>query len=243
MSHRQPRTHKTHHGPNLVESTTFPLIVYFVPLHEAHIQMAFCRGTPKNGSLEIPKVGSPVTLWPITLFANIRLRWSLKQSYSFHQKLSNGVLHVTCMQVNRVNSRLLVLGKQIANLTPGFPFNHNLCFKCPNGSCETILNIYVSIAFHWYKELFDPMGFDPYNRSLKIWKSIETPTPKVRAHLGVWGFIPSHSLALPGAWNVTPGLPSWPMHSQALALITNPKLGLRHGTCSSSNRSRFSITS
>jgi len=46
-SHGQTRTHKTHHGLNLGEATTFPLIVYFVPLHEAHIQMAFCPRTPK----------------------------------------------------------------------------------------------------------------------------------------------------------------------------------------------------
>jgi hypothetical protein len=25
--------------------------------------MTFCPGTPKNGSLEIPKVGTPTTLW------------------------------------------------------------------------------------------------------------------------------------------------------------------------------------
>jgi hypothetical protein len=35
-------THKTHHSPNLGKATTFPLIVYSVPLHKAHIQMAFC---------------------------------------------------------------------------------------------------------------------------------------------------------------------------------------------------------
>jgi hypothetical protein len=29
------------------EATTFPLIVYFMPLHEAHIQMTFCLETPK----------------------------------------------------------------------------------------------------------------------------------------------------------------------------------------------------
>jgi hypothetical protein len=29
------------------------------------------------------------------------------------------------------------------------------------------------------------MGFDPYNRSLKIQESIKTPTPKVVVHLGV----------------------------------------------------------
>ncbi len=49
-NHGQTQTHKTHHGPDLGEATTFPLIVYFVPFHEAHIQMAFCPMTPKWGS-------------------------------------------------------------------------------------------------------------------------------------------------------------------------------------------------
>jgi hypothetical protein len=43
-----------------------------------------------------------------------------------------------------------------------------LCFKCPNGSCEPILDIYVPKVFQWYKYFFNPMGFDPYNRSLKF---------------------------------------------------------------------------
>jgi hypothetical protein len=47
MSHEQTQTHKIHQGPNLGEATTFPLIVYYVPLHEAHIQMAFFLGTSK----------------------------------------------------------------------------------------------------------------------------------------------------------------------------------------------------
>jgi hypothetical protein len=38
--HGQIRTHKTHQGSDLREATTFPLIVYFVPLHEADIQIA-----------------------------------------------------------------------------------------------------------------------------------------------------------------------------------------------------------
>jgi len=42
------------------------------------------------------------------------------------------------------------------------------------------------------------MGFDPYNCSLKIQKSIGILIPKVGAHLGVWGFILSHSPALSG---------------------------------------------
>ncbi len=46
MNHKQTRTHKTHHGPDLGETTTFPFIIYFVPLYEAHIQIAFCPETP-----------------------------------------------------------------------------------------------------------------------------------------------------------------------------------------------------
>jgi len=43
------------------------------------------------------------------------------------------------------------------------------------------------------------MSFDPYNHPLEIQEFIGTPTPKVGTHLGVWGFIPSHSFALLGA--------------------------------------------
>ncbi len=70
------------------------------------------------------------------------------------------------------------------------------------------------------------MGFDPCNHSLKVWDSIGTPTPKAEAHLGAWRFIPSHSPTLLGAWNVTPGLPSWPTPLQALALVVSPRLRL-----------------
>jgi len=59
-SHGQTQTHKIHHGPNLGEATTFSLIVYFVPLQEAHIQMVFLS----LGSPEIAKVGTPATLGP-----------------------------------------------------------------------------------------------------------------------------------------------------------------------------------
>jgi hypothetical protein len=45
--HGQPRTHKTHHSPDLGEATTFLLIVLSAILHKGHIQMAFCPGTPK----------------------------------------------------------------------------------------------------------------------------------------------------------------------------------------------------
>jgi hypothetical protein len=97
------------------------------------------------------------------------------------------MLHATCTQGNRVDSRLLVVGSQI------WQFDHNLCFRCPNGSCKLTLDIYILRPFQWYKELPNPMGFDSCNFFLKLRESIMTLTPKVRAHLGVWRLIPSHS--------------------------------------------------
>jgi hypothetical protein len=43
------------------------------------------------------------------------------------------------------------------------------------------------------------MIFYPFNCPLKIQESIETPTSKVKVHLGVWGFISSHSPTFPRA--------------------------------------------
>jgi hypothetical protein len=83
-----------------------------------------------------------------------------------------------------------MVGSQIANLTPGLSFDHNLCFKYPNGSYKPISDIYILRNFQWYKEPFNPMSFDPCNRLLKNHESIETSTPKVGTHLGVWEFIP-----------------------------------------------------
>jgi len=68
--------------------------------------------------------------------------------------------HTTCTQENWSDSRLLVVGSQIANLTFSPFFDHKLCFRYPNGSCEPIFDIYVPRTFHWYNELFNSMGFD-----------------------------------------------------------------------------------
>ncbi len=182
-------------------------------------------GVPK-----LPKLGLPWLWGPITSHANFELKWGPKKTCSPCWKISNGMSHVTCTQVNRVNSRLLVVRSQIANLTLDLSFGHNLCFRCPNGSCEPILNIYVSIAFQRYKELFNPLGFDPYNLFLNIRESIGTPIPKVGVPLGVWGPIPSHFLALPRACGMTLGPPFWPATLQPLASVASPRLGLRHST-------------
>ncbi len=156
-------------------------------------------GVPK-----FPELGLSWLWGPITLCSYLWLRWGLKQSCSSRRELSNGIWHTTCMLRNWGDFWLLMVESQIVNLTPILSFGHNLCFKCPNGWCEPILDIYVLRNFQWYKKHFNPMNFDPCNRLLKIWKSIGTPTSKVGNHLGVWGFIPSHFLTLSGAWNVTP---------------------------------------
>ncbi len=147
------------------------------------------------GVLKFLKLGFPRLWGPITLCSDLRWRWGLKQSYNPRRNLSKGMSHATCTQGNRVDSQILMVESQIVNSTPDLSFGHNLCVRCPNGSCDPILNIYVSIDFQWYKELFNSMGFDPYNYSLKIRESIGSPTPQVGAHLGVWGLIFSHSFA------------------------------------------------
>ncbi len=112
---------------------------------------------------------------------------------------------------------------QIANLTPDPFFGHNLCFKCPNGSCKPILDIYVLRAFQLYKDLFKPLSFDPWNCPLKIQESTRTPSPKMEVVLGVWGFIPSHFPTLPGTCGVTPRLLLDPQPCKPFCLGREPK--------------------
>jgi len=87
-------------------------------------------------------------LWsPITLRTDLGSKCSLKQSCSSRRELSNGMSHVVCSQVNRVNSRLFLVGSQTGSLTPGPSFGHNLCFRCPNEQYDPILDIYVLRVF------------------------------------------------------------------------------------------------
>ncbi len=68
MNHMQIRTHKIHHSSNLGETTTFPLIVFFVLGHGTYTQMSFCFRTPKLGFLKFPKIGTPRTLKAYNFF-------------------------------------------------------------------------------------------------------------------------------------------------------------------------------
>ncbi len=145
-SHRQTRTHKTHHDPDLGETTTFPFIVYFVPPRGPHPNGILSRDS-QMGVSKLLKLGFQRLWGPITSCANFWLRWGLKQSYSPCRELSKVISHTTCTQGNRVDSRLLVVGSQIANLIFDSPFDHNLCFRCPNGPHKPILHIYIPKKF------------------------------------------------------------------------------------------------
>jgi hypothetical protein len=111
----------------------------------------------QGGVLKFPNLGL-LRLWgPITFSTDLQLIWGQKQSCSSHQELSNDIWHATYTQVNRVDSRLLMIKNQTTNLTSSLSFAHNLCFRFPNGSCEPILtstfqelsNDIKNSSIHW----------------------------------------------------------------------------------------------
>jgi hypothetical protein len=120
-----------------------------------------------------------------------------------------------------------MLGSQSTSLTPNISFSHNLCFKSPNWWCEPIFDIYVSIFFQWYKELFKATNFVSCNCALKIQDFIWDSNSQ---HGGSLGNVRVHSFTLfafSGACYVTPGSFSWPTTLQPFVLVANPRLGLR----------------
>jgi hypothetical protein len=137
--------------------------------------------------------------------------------------------YATYTHVIQNDSRFLVIENQVGTLIPGFSFGHNLCYKYSNESCKPILDMYVSKYFQWYKEFFNPMSFDLWNRSLKNSKLCRDFNFQSGNPLGsVW----VHPLTLsntPRSVNVIPGLHFRPTPFHALNVfpllpnIINPK--------------------
>jgi hypothetical protein len=126
-------------------------------------------GVPKLSRFELPG------LWQFIIFClDLRLGWGLEQTYSSPWELSNSMSHSTCTHQGQVDSWLLMVESQIANLTPSLFYVHNLCYKYLNGSYEVIFNIYTSSPFQRYKEHLKARCFDPYNRTLSFWESWRT---------------------------------------------------------------------
>jgi hypothetical protein len=98
MNHEHTKIHKIHHGPDLGEVTTFPLIVFYVISHGGCIQMSFCFVIPKLGVPKLLKLGLLAIWRAITSFVDLQLKWGPKQSYSPHLELSNNSgMPPTCM--------------------------------------------------------------------------------------------------------------------------------------------------
>jgi hypothetical protein len=143
-------THKTHHGPDSGEATTFPHIVFSAARHRGYIHMAQIPGTPKLESRNCPEivpVGVPGLWEVISSLPDLGSRRGLKQSYSPRRDLSNTMSHAQIERREEVDSRLLEVGSQTTNLTSGPSFAHNLGCRCANCQCEGIFDIYVSRPF------------------------------------------------------------------------------------------------
>jgi hypothetical protein len=137
----------THHGPGSGGVTTILPIVFFVPLPRTCTRMALFPETPKVESRNCPGFGLS-GLWDIlSSRPNLRSGRGLNQTCSPLRELSNAVSHSPSARRERVDSRLLVVESQIANLTLGPSFAHNLGCICPNDQCEAILDIYTSRPF------------------------------------------------------------------------------------------------
>jgi hypothetical protein len=150
----------THHGPDSGEATTFPFIVFSAAPCGGYIQMVLFLGT-QGGVSKVSRFGL-LGLWaPITSRPELRSGRGLNQSCSSCRELSNSMPHSCCRHREEVDSLLLVVGSQTANLIPGPSFAHNLGCRCPNGSCEAILDIYTSRPFQWYKKHINERCFDP----------------------------------------------------------------------------------
>ncbi len=169
----------THHGPDSGGATTILLIVFSVPLRRTCIRMALFPGTPKVESRNCLGFGLP-GLWDIIASRpNLWLGQGLNQTCSPLQELSNAVLQSSSARREWVDSRFLVVGSQIASLTPGPSFSHDLGCKCPNDQCEAISGIYTSRPFQWHQEHPKARCFAPCCRTLKIQESRRSPNPQL----------------------------------------------------------------
>ncbi len=152
-----------------------PYSILYNSARRLHPNGAFSRdsegGVPKLSQFGLPGLWASITSRP-----ELGLEQGLNQSCSSRWELSNGVSHFTCTHRDRVDYWLLVVGSQTAILTPGPSFNHNLCYRCLNGSCEATLDIYTLRPFQWYKKHPNARCFDPWTWAPSFRESRRTPS-------------------------------------------------------------------
>jgi hypothetical protein len=153
--------------------------------------MSLFPETPEMESRSCPEtvpVGVP-GLWDfIVPRPDLRLGWGFTQSCSLQRELFNAMSHSQSARREQVDSRLLVVGSQTANLTPGPSFAHNLGCRCRNDQCEAIFDIYVSRPFQRHQERLNARCFRPCCGALNIRESRRTPNPQL---FQVLGFTPT----------------------------------------------------
>jgi hypothetical protein len=99
-------------------------ILCVAPLHPH--PNGFYSWDSQGGVPKLSRFGLP-GLWElITPGSNLGLERGLKQTCSSPQELSNCVSNSICTHRGRVDSRLFVVGSQIASLTVDLSFDHNL---------------------------------------------------------------------------------------------------------------------
>jgi len=120
------------------------------------------------------------------------------------------MVHTTCTQGNEGNSRLLVVGIKLPIWFPTLHLAITYVLNTQMGHASPFYTSMFHELFNDVKNFFNSMSFDPCNRPLKIRDSIGCllglQLPKCELTWELWGFIPSHSPTLLGAWNVTPRL-------------------------------------
>jgi hypothetical protein len=144
-------------------------------------------GVPGGVSGGVP--GGVPGLWElITPDCEIGSRRGLNRTCSPRRDLSNDVSHSWFGLREEVDSWLLMVGSQIASLTPGPSFAYNLRDRCPNAQCEGIFDIYSSRPFQWHQEHPNARCFGPCCWALNIRESRRTPNPQL---FQVLGFTPT----------------------------------------------------
>ncbi len=134
----RPRLGGSHHLP--------PYSILCTSPPRLHPNGSFSRDS-QGGVPKLSRVGVPGLWMNITSRPDLRSGRGLNQSCSSSRELSNAMSHSVNGRREEDYSRLLVVGSQTATLTPGPSFAHNLGCRCPNGSCEVILDIYTSRPF------------------------------------------------------------------------------------------------
>jgi hypothetical protein len=120
----RPGLRGSHHLP--------PYSILCSSARRLHPNGSFSRDS-QSGVSKLSQFGLP-GLWAfITSRVKLGSGRGFNQSCSSRRELSNAMLQSCCRCREEVDSRLLVVKSQIANLTPDPSFGHNLGCRCPNG--------------------------------------------------------------------------------------------------------------